>query len=50
MQRALAAFPITEYFLLKRMRIPDKGLVRTSEFVKPALSPKLMEERRQASG
>ena len=49
-QRALATYPITERFLLKRMRSLDKRLVRRTESVKPALSPKLMEERRQVSG
>ena len=49
-QRALATYPITQRFLLKRMRSLDERLVRRTESVKPALSPKLMEERRQVSG
>lgn len=49
-QRALIAYPISERFLLKRMRSLDRGLVRRTESVKPALSIRLMRERRLTSG
>ena len=49
-QKALAAHPISQRTLLKRMREVDPGIVRRVESVKPALRASLKAERRETAG